>query len=79
MAAVERGKSRQDMHEVIKEHSVAAGKKVKEEGGENDLLYRLADDEAMPFTLKELENLISNYNDFTGRAGQQVKEYLDEV
>ena len=79
MAAVERGKSRQEMHEVIKEHSIAAGKKVKEEGGENDLLHRLAGDDAMPFTLEELESLISDYNAFTGRASQQVEEYLEEV
>lgn len=79
MAAVERGKSRQEMHEVVKEHSIAAGKKVKEEGEENDLLKRLADDSAIPFTLEELEGIISNYNEFTGRAAQQVIEYIEEV
>ncbi len=79
MAAVERGQSRQEMHEIIKKHSIDAGKKVKEEGGENDLLHRLADDSTVPFTLEELEDLISNYNAFTGRAAQQVEEYLEEV
>ncbi len=79
MAAVERGKSRQEMHEVIKEHSVAAGKKVKEEGCENDLLLRLANDSAIPFDLAELEELISDYTSFTGRASEQVQEYLEEI
>lgn len=79
MAAVERGKSRQQMHEVVKEHSVAAGKKVKEDGAENDLLERLASDDNIPFTRRELEDLISDYSSFTGRAPQQVDEYLDEV
>ncbi len=79
MAAVEKGKSRQEMHEVIKEHSIAAGKNVKEFGGENDLLARLAADEKIPFHLAELDAMISDYSSFTGRAGQQVEEYLEEV
>ncbi len=79
MACVERGKSRQDMHEVIREHSVAAGLSVKEEGKENDLLDRLADDEAIPFTQQELEGMIVNYQEFTGRAAEQTDDFLDEV
>ena len=55
MACVEKGKSRQEMHEVIKVHSVAAGKVVKEEGMENDLLTRLANDPAVPFSVPELK------------------------
>jgi len=79
MAAVSRGASRQEMHEVIKIHSVAAGKKVKEEGGENDLFHRLAQDDRIPFTLAELEELAGNPRDFAGRAEQQTEEFLDEV
>jgi len=79
MACVERGKSRQEMHEVIREHSVAAGLAVKEQGVENDLLLRLADDERVPFDRHELEGLISNYQEFTGRAAEQTTEFLDEV
>ena len=51
MACVERGESRQEMHEVIREHSVAAGLAVKEQGKENDLLDRLAADDRIPFKL----------------------------
>jgi adenylosuccinate lyase len=79
MACVERGESRQDMHEVIREHSAAAGLAVKEQGVENDLLNRLAQDERIPFSQAELEILIGNYQEFTGRAAEQTDEFLDEV
>lgn len=79
MEAVEKGESRQEMHEVIKDHSVAAGKVVKEDGLANDLLQRLADDQAIPFDLKELTAMVSDYKQFTGRAEQQTIEYLQEV
>ncbi len=79
MACAERGRSRQVMHEVIREHSVAAGLAVKEQGADNDLLVRLADDDRIPFDQAELENLIGNYQEFTGRAAEQTDEFLDEV
>jgi adenylosuccinate lyase len=79
MSAVEKGKSRQEMHEVIKHHSIAAGKVVKEDGGDNDLLFRLAADEQVPFTLEELNNMIGNYSQFTGRAKEQTLEFLNEI
>ncbi|HHL33688.1 MAG TPA: adenylosuccinate lyase [Desulfobulbaceae bacterium] len=79
MACVERGKSRQEMHEIIRKHSVAAGLAVKEQGKENDLLVRLANDEHIPFTLKELEVMIGNYQEFTGRAKEQTEEFLNEI
>ncbi|BCL60788.1 adenylosuccinate lyase [Desulfomarina profundi] len=79
MEAVERGASRQDMHELIKEHSIAAGRVVKEEGGENDLLQRLGEDKRVPFSLDEIQNLISDFSQFTGRAKEQTEEFLDQV
>ncbi|RUM40320.1 MAG: adenylosuccinate lyase [Desulfobulbus sp.] len=79
MACVERGESRQDIHEVIREHSVAAGLAVKEMGVENDLLSRLAQDDRIPFSQDELEGLMSNYQEFTGRATEQTQEFIDEV
>ncbi len=79
MEAVERGKSRQEMHEVVRDHSVAAGRVVKEEGRDNDLLQRLAADERMPFSLAELNELIGDGSQFTGRAEQQTGEFLSEV
>jgi adenylosuccinate lyase len=79
MAAVEKGKSRQEMHEAIKVHSVAAGKVVKEEGKDNDLLDRLAKDDTVPFNRQELDELIGDGSDFIGRAPEQTEEYLTEV
>jgi adenylosuccinate lyase len=79
MAGVEKGKSRQELHEIIKMHSLAAGKVVKEEGRDNDLLQRLSEDDGIPFTLQELKSMISNFQQFTGRAKEQTEEYLNEV
>lgn len=79
MEAVEKGESRQEMHEIIKDHSVAAGRNVKEKGGENDLLTRLAADPKVPFSLEELESMVTDYSIFTGRAEQQTSDYLSEV
>ncbi|MFW2368460.1 MAG: adenylosuccinate lyase [Desulforhopalus sp.] len=79
MAAVEKGESRQDMHEVVKEHSFAAGKVVKEEGQANDLFARLGDDPRVPFTLSEIVDMVGDHSQFTGRAVKQTEEYLNEV
>lgn len=79
MEAVAKGKSRQEMHEVIREHSFAAGRVVKEEGLDNDLLHRLAEDERIPFSLAELQAMVNDYHQFTGRARQQTEEFLAEV
>lgn len=79
MEAVEKGESRQEMHELIKEHSLAAGKVVKEQGKENDLLNRLAGDDRIPFSLQELESMISDYSQFTGRAKEQTEDFLFEI
>jgi len=78
MAAVERGCSRQEMHEVIKEHSVEAGKLVKNEAESNDLIERLAQDARVPFSREELLAMMTNYAEFTGRACQQTEEFLNE-
>jgi adenylosuccinate lyase len=79
MACVAKGESRQEMHEVIKVHSLDAGRRVKEEGLDNDLLARLAVDTGVPFTQAELEELIGDYKEFTGRAAKQTEEFLEEV
>jgi len=79
MEAVEKGESRQEMHEVVKEHSLAAGKVVKEEGLDNDLLQRLADDSRIPFSYNDLIALVGDYTQFTGRASAQTDEYILEV
>jgi adenylosuccinate lyase len=77
MAGVEKGKSRQELHEIIKEHSLAAGKVVKEQGQDNDLLQRLAEDDRIPFTVEELQVIVSDFQQFTGRATEQTEEFLE--
>jgi adenylosuccinate lyase len=79
MEAVEKGASRQEVHELIKEHSFAAGRVVKEQGGDNDLLIRLAEDKRVPFSLDEIRELVGDFSQFTGRAKEQTEEYLKEV
>jgi adenylosuccinate lyase len=79
MEAVARGKSRQEMHEILKIHAVAAGLAVKQDGGENDLLLRLANEKEIPFSLGDLEQLIGNGEEFAGRAKEQTEEFLREI
>ena len=52
MDAVKRGGDRQELHEKIRQHSMAASRVVKEEGGENDLLERIANDKSFGVTLE---------------------------
>ncbi len=79
MGCVEKGCSRQEIHEIIKTHSLDAGRRVKEEGLDNDLLGRLATDQAIPYSKAELEELVGDYQQFIGRASQQTDEFLSEV
>ncbi len=79
MEAVQRGKSRQEMHKIIKEHSLEAGRLVKEEGKKNDLLSRLGADDRVPMTTEELTAMIGDVSRFTGRAAEQTSEFLEEV
>lgn len=78
MDAVKAGGDRQELHEKIRIHSMAAGRVVKEEGGENDLLERIANDEAFGMTLEQLQQIMKPDN-FVGRAPQQTEEYITEV
>lgn len=78
MDAVEnRGGDRQQLHERIRIHSMAASKIIKEEGGENDLLQRIANDEMFGVTLEELENILQPEK-YTGRAKEQTEDFLAE-
>ena len=76
-AGKKRGADRQQLHEKIREHSMAASRVVKVEGGENDLLERIAADEAFGVTLEELEKILKPEN-YTGRAKEQTEDFLNE-
>ena len=78
MSAVKKGGDRQELHERLRQHSIAAGRTVKEEGLKNDLMERVCGDPAFGLTLEEGMALLRPEN-FTGRAPRQVEEYLGEV
>ncbi len=77
MDAVKRGADRQQLHERIRVHSMAAAKVVKEEGGENDLLARIAGDPIFGVTLEEL-HMIVKPEKYVGRALQQTEDFIQE-
>ena len=72
-----RGADRQVLHEKIRQHSMAASKVIKEEGGDCDLLERIAADEAFGVTLEELEKILQPEK-YTGRAKEQTEDFLKE-
>ncbi len=78
MQAVKKGGDRQQLHERLREHSLAAARMVKEEGAKNDLLSRIAGDSAFGLSLQDLEKTV-NPSAFVGRAPAQVTEFLQEV
>ena len=75
MEAVKRGGDRQELHEKIRVHSMAAGRVVKAEGGVNDLVDRIAADSAFGMTRAEIEAMLKPEN-FVGRAPQQTEEFV---
>jgi adenylosuccinate lyase len=75
MAAVRKGGDRQVLHEKIRLLSQAAGDRLKDEGGENDLLGRIGADPAFHLTPAEIA-VASDPDRFVGRAPEQVDEFL---
>ena len=76
--AVERGGDRQQAHEVIRRHSIAAARAMKDEGKPNDLYARLAGDAEFGVPMEDLV-AAADPSRFVGRAPQQVDEFLAEV
>ena len=76
--AVRAGADRQAVHEVIRVHSIAAARAMKDEGVPNDMLDRLAADPAYPVAIADLQDALDPAR-FTGRSAQQVSEFLGEV
>ena len=77
MDCVKMGGDRQELHEAIRVHSMAAGRVVKEEGKPNDLLQRIADDLRFPMNLEQLQAIMKPAN-FVGRSVQQTEEFFAE-
>ena len=78
MYCVKEGGDRQTLHEAIRQHSVAAGKAIKQEGADNDLLDRIAADPIFHLTREKIDEIIAE-SSFTGRAAEQTREYAAEV
>ncbi|MCL4213586.1 MAG: adenylosuccinate lyase [Gemmatimonadales bacterium] len=76
--AVQAGGDRQQVHEVIRGHSIAAARAMKDEGRSNDLLERLAADPAFPVRADDLR-AVTDPARFVGRAPEQVDDFLAEV
>lgn len=77
MAFVTRGGDRQEAHEAIRRHSVAAARVVKEEGGDNDLIERIKSDAYFSTIHHDLDDLLDPAT-FVGRAPEQVADFLRE-
>jgi adenylosuccinate lyase len=75
MDLVRRGGDRQEIHEKIRVHSIAAGKMVKEQGEKNDMLERIAADPSFNITMDELKDILIP-SLYTGRSASQVDEFI---
>jgi adenylosuccinate lyase len=79
MAAVQRGRGREQAHEAIKEHAVSTALSLRQGAANNDLIERLAEDERLPFDQAELAKLMQNPIDFVGMAPAQVQRFVRRV
>ncbi len=75
MDAVKAGGDRQELHEKIRVHSMAAARVVKEEGGKNDLIERIVADPSFGLSQEDVQKILKPEN-FTGRAANQVEELV---
>ncbi len=78
MRAVQSGKDRQDVHEIIRKHSMGATEANRKSGTGNDLFSRLASDRDLGMSLQDLRMLADPMR-FVGRAPEQVDEFLRDV
>jgi adenylosuccinate lyase len=76
--SVRAGGDRQQAHEIIRGHSIAAARAVKDEGRSNDMLERLAADRKFNVSIEDMQSLMDPMR-FIGRAPQQVDEFIAEV
>lgn len=75
MDAVKKGGDRQALHEKLRQYAMEAGKKVKEEGQENDLIERVVNDPDFKINMDEMDAILKPES-FTGRSEQQVEEFV---
>ena len=79
MAAVRAGVGRETAHEVIKENAVAVALNMRENGGEQDLIDRLAADDRLPLTKQQLDDALADRHAFIGAAESQTHRVINRV
>ena len=79
MAAVRAGVGRETAHEIIKENAVAVALNMRENGGEQDLIDRLAADDRLPLTKQQLDDALADRHAFIGAAESQTHRVIDRV
>lgn len=79
MAAVRAGVGRETAHELIKEHAVAVALNMRENGGDQDLVQRLAGDDRFPLDEPQLEEALADRHAFIGAAESQVSRVLARI
>ncbi|MFV0503640.1 MAG: adenylosuccinate lyase [Lachnospirales bacterium] len=78
MMCVKKGMDRQEVHEIIRKHSMEAGKHVKIEGKDNNLIKLLCSDKELGLNEQDLINTFEAKN-YIGRSTEQVGEYLETL
>ena len=77
MAAIKVGAGREEAHEIIKNHAVAAALEIRDGvSGENDLVQRLIDDPLLPLDKEDISEVLSDHEAFIGLADSQVSEFV---
>ncbi len=79
MEGVRRGGGREQVHEAIKEHAIAAALAMREEAADNDLAQRLGTDDRMPLQTAQVMEVLSRSADLIGLAGPQVDAFSRQV
>lgn len=77
MSAVKKGGNRQELHERIREHSMASSRVVKEQGGANDLIDRICSDPAFGLDHSDIDSILKPEN-FIGLSAEQTKQFLQD-
>jgi len=78
MQAVKKGGDRQELHERLRVHSIAAAARVKEEGLDNDLIDRVCGDPSFGLNRTEVESVLDPVN-FVGRSAEQTREFINDI
>ena len=77
MAAIKAGVGREEAHELIKKHAVAAALEIREgTSGENDLVERLINDPLLPLNKEVISDVLLDHEAFIGLADAQVREFV---